>query len=799
MTEQKLHRIIDAAILSHAEILGRRYVASAVLDGDMTIFNRQDEGLDFVETDPPVQAALTIQKLASIFTVDLQKTVPLSFITFVDSTSPAPSLSQPASDHAKITAELAFARACFTGDAFLQTLAQVAYSVVSWGAAPVVQDNAHWAGRFVPLRNFLTSRDEKSSVEFGYIDPRELYDHYTAATSRAKAAAAIDPAAPPLPEAWSPYAIERLLCSHLDSNQSLAADIKAQLAYDISQYINPHDFRTLHNKCGPHVFSDFITSRVKPIPVARVIHTDIEGNTTLYILPHPGPEYVQQTSAEAAATRKRSGIESLVVVRAPATPTRVSATTSASAAAPHPDWPTLLYRSNKPAHTWVSLIEPQRTHPDSTVHNAKGAAYSLVKLYLSRSRDIAEYRGKRLVTDSLTNLPSGTSSKPKVQRHGPFIATNLTPQTNQLGVRWDDYAATVALTEQDIASVVRTLDPQLADQLSRATTAEIAERGGAIRSQRSAYAAERAVALSGWLTNAYNTLLSKPPSSGPSATIFWSTLFQSLHRVPEFEAKDLPSFIAKARPLLKAFEVDISFEDVSLEVLRQRLSMTTDPASKRRLEIQMRLVLGEDPSVLVRSLSAPAASTEEVSSASVENYVITNGQFVPVEERQNHWNHFLTHNAKFTEIVTTLQQNPNTDPVAALTSLTQLGRHMADHRDIAAEHAFYVQYVEQMNGALKAVMQVVNQLAPAAKEAALRAHEAGQPPPPEEEAPPPSDDPLIQAKLERQQASWQQRFEQRNAQAEAQAKRDEERHALNLRIMADKAALQQQIKIATAK
>lgn len=814
MTEHKLHLLINAAILSHADILAKRYVASAVLNGDTTIFANAstDEALDYLLTDPPVQAALTIQKLSSIFTEDLKKTVPLSFVTFADSVLPTPTLSAPAADHAKVSVELAFARACFTGDAFLQTLAQVCYSIVAWGAAPVVQDPAHWAGRCVPLKQFLTSRDETSYVEFGYIDPRELYTHYDAAVTRQTAARSLDPDAAPLPEAWSIYGIERVLQSSMDTNPSLIASLKEQFAYDTTQFVNPHNVRSLHNKCGPSVFTDYITSRIKPIPVARVVHTDIDGNTTLYILPHPGPDYVVQTAAEANATRKRSGLESLVTVRCPSissplatTSSKARSATATLAASAHPDWPTLLYRSSKVSNTWVSLIEPQRTHPDSTVHNAKGAAYSLVKLYLTRARDIAEYRGKRQVTGSLTNMPASTSSKLKVQKHGPFVATSLTMQQNQPEVSWNDYAATVALTEGDIASVVRTLDPQLADQLSRATQAEIAERGSAIRGQRSAYASERAAALSNWMTNAFNGLVASTPTTPTSSkatsaanrsvTVFWSTLYQSLARVPEFEADDLPSFVAKARPLLKAFEVDISFDDASLEVLRQRASMNTDPATKRRLEVQMRLVMGEDPSTLVRSLQAPAASTEEVSSASVENYVIANGQLVPVEDRQNHWNHFITHNAKFMEIVTALQENQNTDPVAAYTSLTQLGKHMADHRDVAANHAFYVNYLPQMNGALKALVQVVNQLAPAAKQAAEAAYDAGQPAPSDEPAPTDPNDPLTQAKLARQQASWEQRFQQREVQAQAQAKRDEERHALNLRIMADQAALKNQLKV----
>lgn len=816
MTEHKLHLLINAAILSHADILAKRYVASAVLNGDTTIFANAstDEALDYILTDPPVQASLTIQKLASIFTEDLKKTIPLSFVTLADTVLPKPLLSAPAADHAKVSVELAFARACFTGDTFLQTLAQVCYSIVAWGAAPVVQDPAHWGGRCVPLKQFLTSRDETSYVEFGYIDPRTLYAEYDAAITRQTAAAALDPDAAPLPEAWSLHGIERVLQSSMDSDASLTHDLKTQFAYDTTQFVNPHNVRSLHNKCGPSIFTDYITSRIKPIPVARVVHTDIDGNVTLYILPHPGPDYVVQSAAEANATRKRSGLESLVTVRCPSlssapyaplsslTSATARSATSHTAAAAHPDWPTLLYRSSKVSNTWVSLVEPQRTHPDSTVHNAKGAAYSLVKLYLTRARDIAEYRAKRQVTGSLTNMPASTSSKLKVQKHGPFIASSLTMQQNQPTTDWNDYAATVALTEGDIASVVRTLDPQLADQLSRATQAEIAERGSAIRGQRSAYASERAAALSGWMTNAFNSLVASTPSSSPqsttsskSVTIFWSTLYQSLARVPEFEADDLPSFVAKARPLLKAFEVDISFEDASLEVLRQRASMNTDPATKRRLEVQMRLVMGEDPSTLVRSLQAPAASTEEVSAASVENYAIANGQLVPVEDRQNHWNHFITHNAKFMEIVTALQQNQNTDPVAAYTSITQLGKHMADHRDRAAEHAFYVQYVEQMNGALKALMQVVNQLAPAAKQAAEAAYDAGQPTDEPATQPTDANDPLTQAKLARQQASWEQRFQQREVQAQAQAKRDEERHALNLRIMADQAALKNQLKV----
>ncbi len=814
MTEAQLYEVVGAAIDLHTTTFSRRYLATQVLDGDMSALDNalKAEGAMYGRSRSVALAGLNMNKLASLFEDELDRAMPA--LTIRLDPRQDNELVEELRDQLELAAWLAFVAALYTDNKMRLLRRPMCYSLVAWGASVVCHDPGNPFGRHVPLQQMAPAPSPfadssiQTYVEFGMISPRDLWDRYSEIIKRRENMDTIDPddkdavETLAMAERWQLAGLERALRDNLD-----ASYIKSEFQYDVQQYGGVRGFyATHHAACAGKPFLKKVG-----IAVAHIRYVGLDRKATHYIIPHSGPVYEILTAQEAAINENNP-------VRVTYTKTQPSRSAfpapensglqlpgggSAADAVPrHLDWHNVLYVKEGDDEAWVSVVEPARTSSNAELQHSSGVARPLVQAHLEMSREISDFKDRVAISGSLMPASNGNQKRPK--RQGPLVFSDTQPYAHQPTVDNSAFQTILRLAEMQIAETMSILDPQVSDNLSgRPTTAEIMARGGAVSSVRVAFAKSREPAIADWLRNAYNTLLTTDykehqPGYKPWV-VFWATLTKLLQRFEPLTTKTTkssgPPQLDKAavRKVLEAFEVDLAFEALDIATLQQRLSAAQTPGEALRLRAKLRLALGEDAGDVARSLATTQSfdTAEEVSAAATESFALRGGALIPVSRFQNHWNHFITHNAAVQEVVTKLQNNPGADPIDAFTSLTQLGGHMADHRDMAAESVLYRHHVESMDGILQILDSVVKQLAPVAKAEADRKQQEAQ------QQQPDGANAKFAADMERRQASWMQRAQQR-AEANAVASQQRaERHQQNLMMERDKAQLNLDIIAAT--
>lgn len=811
MTEAQLYEVVSAAIDLHTATFSRRHLANQVLDGDMSSLDNalKAEGALYGRSRNVALAGLNMKKLASLFEEELDRAMPALTIR-LDPRQDDP-LVEELREQLEIAAWLAFVAALYTDNKMRLLRGPVCYSLVAWGASVVCHDPGNPFGRHVPLQQMapapapFADSGIQTYVEFGTISPRDLWEKYTEIMKRREDMKAIDPndkAAVEklaMTEKWQLAGLEKALRDNLDR-----AYIKDTFKYDIEQFGGVRGFyATHHAACAGKPFLKKVG-----VAVAHIRYVGLDRKATHYIIPHSGPLYEVLTAQDAA----QNGNNPVRVTYTKAAASRSSIPSpensglllpgggDARDAIPrHSDWHNVLYVKEGDDEAWVSVVEPAKTSSNSELQHSSGVARPLVQAHLEMSREISEYKDRVAVAGSLMPASNGNQKRPK--RMGSFVFSDTQPYAHQPTVDNGAFQTILRLAEMQIAETMSILDPQVSDNISgRPTTAEIMARGGAVSSVRIAFAKSREPAISDWLRNAYNTLLKtdyKEHQPGYKPWVmFWATLTRLLQRFEPLTkpTKTGPPALDKAavRKVLEAFEVDLSFEALDTAVLQQRLSAAQTPAEAMRLRAKLRLALGEDAGDVARSLAVTQAfdMAEEVSAAATESFALRGGALIPVSKFQNHWNHFVTHNAAVQEVVAKVQNNPGADPIEAFTSLTQLGGHMADHRDAAAGSVLYQNHVEAMDGVLQVLDGAVKQLAPVAKAEADRKQQEAQQQPDGTNA-------KFAADMERRQASWMQRAQQRAEANAVTSQQREQRHQQNLAMERDKAQLELNIIAAT--